>query len=72
MDLQRNIERIANGVKADWGIYIKFTASGDEIALNADASMDTKSDWLTWYEQEQVTKIPPLLSILRARRFSSL
>ena len=55
IDLQRNIERIANGVKADWAIYIQFMASGDEIALNADVSMDTMS----------VIKLPLLVTLYR-------
>jgi beta-lactamase class A len=55
IDLQHNIERIVNGINADWSIYIKFLASGDEIALNADVSMDTMS----------VIKIPLLVTLYR-------
>lgn len=54
-DLQYDIERIANGIGADWGIYIKFLASGEEIAINADARMDTMS----------VIKIPLLVELFR-------
>jgi beta-lactamase class A len=42
-DLRYNLERIANSVRADWGIYVKFLANGEEIAVNADAPMDTMS-----------------------------
>ncbi len=41
--LRRSIERIADGVKADWGIYIKSLDTGEEITINADAVMDTMS-----------------------------
>ena len=54
-DLQYNLERIANGVRADWGIYVKFLANGEEIAINADAPMDTMS----------VIKIPILVELFR-------
>jgi hypothetical protein len=42
-DLKYNIERIAKGIRAEWAIYIKFMASGEEIAINADVSTDTMS-----------------------------
>ena len=54
-DLERSLERLANGVRADWAVYVKFTGSGDEIALNADARMDTMS----------VIKIPLLVTLFR-------
>jgi beta-lactamase class A len=41
--LRQNIERIMNGVRADWGVYIKSLETGEEIAINADAVMDTMS-----------------------------
>jgi len=41
--LRQNLDRIMNGVKADWGVYIKSLESGEEIAINADAVMDTMS-----------------------------
>lgn len=41
--LQANIERIANSIHADWGIYIKCLETGEEIAINADRQMDTMS-----------------------------
>lgn len=53
--LQHNLERIARGVRADWGIYVKFLASGEEIAINADQPMDTMS----------VIKIPLLVTLFR-------
>lgn len=41
--LRQNLDRIMNGVKADWGVYIKSLDSGEEIAINADTVMDTMS-----------------------------
>jgi beta-lactamase class A len=52
-DLRHNLERIAKGIDNDWAIYVKFMASGEEIALNADISMDTMS----------VIKIPLLVTL---------
>jgi beta-lactamase class A len=54
-DLHHDLERIANSVRADWGVYIKFLANGEEIAINADAPMDTMS----------VIKIPILVELFR-------
>ena len=54
-DLQVNLERIANGVAAEWAIYIKFLANGEVIALNAETRMDTMS----------VIKIPLLVELFR-------
>src|SRR5262245_9860622 len=51
--LGQSLERIATGVRADWGVYIKFLATGDEIDLNADATMDTMS----------VIKLPLLIEL---------
>ena len=53
--LKRNLERIADGVKADWGIYVKSLDTGEEVAINADAVMDTMS----------VIKIPLLVETFR-------
>jgi len=44
------------GVRADWALYVKFTGSGEVIAFNAVAMMDTMS----------VLKIPLLVALLRA------
>ena len=41
--LRGNIERISRSVNAKWGIYIKCSETGEEIALNADEQMDTMS-----------------------------
>jgi beta-lactamase class A len=41
--LQANIERITRSVNAKWGIYIKCIETGEEIAINADETMDTMS-----------------------------
>lgn len=53
--LQNNIERITRSVNAKWGIYIKCMETGDEIAINADETMDTMS----------VIKIPLMAEVFR-------
>ena len=53
--LQANIERITRSVNAKWGIYIKCIETGEEIALNADETMDTMS----------VIKIPLMAEVFR-------
>src|SRR5215475_8316155 len=41
--LKQKLEQIGAGVSADWGIYIKSLDTGEEIAINADKTMDTMS-----------------------------
>ena len=41
--LRANIERIARGVNAQCGIYVKVLETGEEIAIDADRQMDTMS-----------------------------
>ena len=53
--LQLNIERITRSVNAKWGIYIKCIETGEEIAINADETMDTMS----------VIKIPLMAEVFR-------
>jgi beta-lactamase class A len=53
--LKARMETIAHGVSADWGIYIKSLDTGEEIAINADATMDTMS----------AIKIPLLVDVYR-------
>ena len=53
--LERSLKRLMDGVRADWALYVKFTATGDEININADAPMDTMS----------VIKIPLLVALFR-------
>jgi beta-lactamase class A len=53
--LQANIERITRSVNAKWGIYIRCVETGDEIAINADETMDTMS----------VIKIPLMVEVFR-------
>jgi beta-lactamase class A len=53
--LERRILQIANGVAADWAIYVKFLGSGDEIAVNADTAMNTMS----------VMKVPLIVTLWR-------
>jgi len=53
--LQANIERVTRSVNAKWGIYIKCIETGEEIAINADETMDTMS----------VIKIPLMAEVFR-------
>ena len=53
--LKANIERITRSVNAKWGIYIKCIETGEEIAINADETMDTMS----------VIKIPLMAEVFR-------
>ncbi|HSB08945.1 MAG TPA: serine hydrolase [Blastocatellia bacterium] len=53
--LQTNIERITRSVNAKWGIYLKCVETGEEIAINADETMDTMS----------VIKIPLMAEVYR-------
>src|SRR5258705_4628265 len=53
--LQANIERITRSVNAKWGIYLKCIETGEEIAINADETMDTMS----------VIKIPLMAEVFR-------
>src|SRR3984893_14837616 len=53
--LQSNIERITRSVNAKWGIYIKCSETSEEIAINADETMDTMS----------VIKIPLMVEAFR-------
>ena len=53
--LQSNIDRITRSVNAKWGIYIKCVETGEEIAINADETMDTMS----------VIKIPLMVEAFR-------
>ena len=42
--LRNNIERIARGVNADWGIYVQSLDTGEQVAIHADRPMETMSD----------------------------
>src|SRR5260370_30820675 len=53
--LQSNIERVTKSISAKWGIYMKCLETGEEIAINADDSMDTMS----------VIKIPLMVEAFR-------
>jgi beta-lactamase class A len=54
--IEAAIRSIADSVNAEWGIYARFLESGQEIAINADARMDTMS----------VIKVPLLATLMRA------
>jgi len=53
--LKQKLITVSQGVSADWGIYIKSLDTGEEIAINADAPMDTMS----------AIKIPLLVDVYR-------
>jgi beta-lactamase class A len=53
--LERRLRTLAAGVAAEWGIYVRFLDNGDEIAINADAEMDTMS----------LIKLPILVALMR-------
>lgn len=53
--LKANLERTTKSVNAQWGIYVRCLETGEEIALNADAVMDTMS----------VIKIPLMVEAFR-------
>ena len=53
--LKARLETIAQGVSADWGIYVKSLDTGEEIAIHADNVMDTMS----------TIKIPLLVDVYR-------
>jgi beta-lactamase class A len=53
--LQANIERITRSINAKWGISIKCVETGEEIAVNADETMDTMS----------VIKIPLMVEVFQ-------
>ena len=54
-ELERSLQRLMFGIRADWGLYVKFIGSGEEIAYQADTRMDTMS----------VIKIPLLVTLFR-------
>ena len=61
--LQSSIERIARGVNATWGIYVKSLETGEEIAIDADRQMETMS----------TIKIPLMVEVfeqIKAGRFT--
>ncbi len=42
-ELKRSLDRLMDGVRADWALYVKYTGAGEEICVNADTLMDTMS-----------------------------
>ena len=53
--LERRLRMLSSGVAAEWGIYVRFLDNADEIAINADAKMDTMS----------LIKVPVLVTLMR-------
>ena len=54
-ELERALDRLMDGLRADWALYVKFSGVGEEICVNADALMDTMS----------TIKIPILVTMYR-------
>ncbi|MCY3915373.1 MAG: class A beta-lactamase-related serine hydrolase [Chloroflexi bacterium] len=54
-ELDRALDRLMDGLRADWALYAKYTGTGEEIGVNADAMMDTMS----------TIKIPLLVTLYR-------
>ena len=54
-ELIRALDRLMDGVRADWALYVKYTGASEEICLNADTLMDTMS----------TIKIPVLVTLYR-------
>jgi beta-lactamase class A len=53
--LDRRLRMLSQSIAAEWGIYVRFLDNGDEIAINADAMMDTMS----------LIKVPILVTLMR-------
>jgi len=53
--LERRLRMLTHCVVAEGGVYVRFLDNGDEIAINADAMMDTMS----------LIKVPLLVSLMR-------
>lgn len=54
-ELERALDRLMDGLRADWSLYVKYSGTGEEICVNADALMDTMS----------TIKIPVLVTLYR-------
>lgn len=54
-ELERSLDRLMDGVRADWALFVKYKGSGEEISVNADVMMDTMS----------TIKIPLLVTLYR-------
>lgn len=54
-ELIRALDRLMDGIRADWALYVKYTGASEEICLNADSLMDTMS----------TIKIPVLVTLYR-------
>lgn len=53
--LERRLTTLSRSVAAEWGIYVRFLGSGDEIAIGADVPLDTMS----------LIKVPILVALMR-------
>ena len=53
--LERRLTTLARSVAAEWGIYVRFLDTGEEIAIDADRPMDTMS----------LIKVPILVALMR-------
>jgi beta-lactamase class A len=53
--LERRLKALADGVRADWSVYVRFLAGSEEITINADRMQDTMS----------LIKVPILIALMR-------
>ncbi len=53
--LQRRLTALSRTIAAQWGIYVRFLDNGDEVAIDADAKLDTMS----------LIKVPILVALMR-------
>lgn len=53
--LERRLVTLARTIDADWGIYVRFLDNGDEIAIEADKTIDTMS----------LIKVPILVALMQ-------
>jgi beta-lactamase class A len=61
-ELRLAIERTTRSINATWGIFVKCLETGEEIAINADATMDTMS----------VIKIPLMIEVFEQAKAGRL
>jgi beta-lactamase class A len=53
--LERRLTSLARTIAAQWGIYVRFLDNDDEVAIGADAKLDTMS----------LIKVPILVALMR-------
>lgn len=61
-ELRLAVERVTRSINATWGVYVKCLETGEEVAINADAVMDTMS----------VIKIPLMIEVFEQAKAGRL